>query len=120
MGERGMPIVTRRFLISLSLAALVPFAGAPRAAAQRRPPPPPPIPVFSSIKSAKCIFPVYASTMWKAGEPQVQVKMTEIVQEFTEVDAQGGTARSNAAATGADIVARLSAFSIHFLEVTSA
>jgi hypothetical protein len=38
---------------------------------------------------------------------------------FSSVDPQEGTARSNNLGGGADIVARLSTFSLHFMEVTS-
>ena len=62
---------------------------------------------------------LYASTTWKTGEPQVQLKPTEIVLTFTEIDAQEGTARAMGLSNVGELVARVSTFSLHLLEITS-
>ena len=115
-----MSLALRGFLISIVLFCLLVVEGASAAGAQRRGLPPPlPTNFLASVKTLKCVFSVYVTAAWKEGAPQAQVKMTEILQTFSSIDAEGGTARSSAIATGADIVARLSTFSLHFLEVTS-
>lgn len=112
--------IARGFLTSLLLLVLLVSVGSPAAHAQRRGQPPPPgqFPL-ATVKSLKCAFPVYASTTWRAGEPQVQVKMTEIVLTYTEIDAQEGTARLFGLSNVGELVARVSTFSLHLLEITS-
>jgi len=47
-----------------------------------------PINFLASVKSLKCVFSIYSSAVWKNGEPQAQVKPTEIMLTFTAVDAR--------------------------------
>jgi len=116
-----MPVTIRGFLASLLLVSLFALAGSPKVLAQRRPLAPPPLPTnfLASVKNLKCVFSVWVSASWKNGDAQAQVKMTDFMLTFSSIDAQEGTAQSSNVGSGSDIVARLSTFSLHFIEVTS-
>ena len=114
-----MRTAMRGVLTSFCLAALFFLIDTTVTTAQRRAVAQPTA-TFSTVKNVKCLFSKVASTVWRDGDPQVQVKTTDLTIQFTSVDAQEGTAQANFASGPSDIVARQGPFSLHFLEVTSA
>jgi hypothetical protein len=78
-------------------------------------PPEPPNPL-AALKRLKCRFPVATSAVWKAGEPQAQVKVQELLFDINAIDVQDGTAEYLGTAGRAYVTAVLSGWSLYFVE----
>lgn len=75
----------------------------------------PPNPL-EKVKALKCRFPAATSAVWKAGEPQAQVKMQDMRFDITAIDVQDGTAEFMGTAGRAYVTAVLSGWSVYFVE----
>ena len=72
--------------------------------------------VLAKVKTLKCVFPVYAIGTWKDGEPHAEVRPSNLSLWFDEIDTDEGTAR---VIGSIDITARLSLWSLTFMEMSS-
>ncbi len=97
-----------------ALALLIAVSTTPPAMAQT-PPQEPPNPL-TTLKRLKCRFPVATSAVWKAGEPQAQVKTQELLFDINAIDVQDGTAEYLGTAGRAYVTAVLSGWSLYFVE----
>jgi hypothetical protein len=75
----------------------------------------PPNPL-EKVKALKCRFPAATSAVWKAGEPQAQVKMQDMRFDIMAIDVQDGTAEFMGTAGRAYVTAVLSGWSVYFVE----
>ena len=80
--------------------------------AQDKEPPNP----LATLKKIKCRFPLAASAAWKEGEPQVQMKMQELLFDINAIDVQDGTAEFVGTAGRSFVTAVLSGWSLYFVE----
>ena len=95
-------------------AALAFVAGSAQLAAQAGTPPNP----LSAIKRLKCDFPVLSSGTWENGEPNAQVRKSGVLSfQFAEVDTTESTANVIGLSSQSHIVAQLSGWNLHFLDI---
>jgi hypothetical protein len=75
---------------------------------------------LQTVKRVTCTFPVLATTTWDAnGVPAAQVKETPLTVSYDAIDADEGTARFNGPFGDMPIIARLSVWSLHLLQMGS-
>ena len=75
----------------------------------------PPNPL-ATLKRLTCRFPVASTAVWKAGEPQAQLKTQELLFDISAIDVQDGTAEYFGTAGRAYVTAVLSGWSLYFVE----
>ncbi len=73
---------------------------------------------LASIKSLKCVFPMAAVGSWSPdGSQPPRIKTEGVLRlEIDSIDTQGGSAQIAGTSRSAFVVARLAAWSLHFLE----
>jgi hypothetical protein len=72
------------------------------------------------VKRVTCTFPVLAIGTWDAnGVPTAQVKETPLTVSYDAIDTDEGTARFNGPFGDLAIIARVSTWSLHLLEIGS-
>lgn len=75
-----------------------------------------PIDLLAQAKSISCVFSTVASGTWSDAEARSTVKAASLKIGFDKIDADEGTARSIGAFGPSDIVVRLSAGTLHFMQ----
>ena len=76
-------------------------------------------PVLANAKSVKCVFPLYAVGTWDKGEAKAELKKASLSVAFDEINTEDGTARLNGPYGNLHIIAKLSIWSLHLLEMSS-
>jgi hypothetical protein len=74
------------------------------------------IDALSRAKNLSCVFSTVASGTWSDAETQATVKAATVKMGFDKIDADEGSARSSGAFGPSDIVVRLSAGTLHFVQ----
>lgn len=74
---------------------------------------------LAKVKTLQCVFPVYATGTWKDGEPHAEVRPSNLSLRFDAIDTDEGTARVTEKFGGIDITARLSLWSLTFMQMSS-
>jgi hypothetical protein len=74
---------------------------------------------LAGIKRLTCVFALYATGTWNNGEPRAEVKPASLSVGFDEIDIDSGTAHVNEAFGPIDIIAKLSTWNLHFLDIRS-
>jgi hypothetical protein len=75
---------------------------------------------LQSAKSVTCTFPVLATGTWDAnGVPTAQVKGAPLTISYDAIDTDEGTARFNGPYGKLEIIARMSTWSLHLLQMGS-
>jgi hypothetical protein len=74
---------------------------------------------LETVKSLKCIFPVYATGTWQKAEARAEVKTGKLSVAFDAIDTQDGTAESIGPQGPLHIVVRYAAHTLHFMQVAS-
>src|SRR5262245_20488674 len=72
---------------------------------------------LARVKSLKCKFTVYAVGGWKTGEPQAEVKQSQLTLDVDEIDTDDGTARVTGTSGPVHVTALLTVSSLHFMEI---
>lgn len=73
---------------------------------------------LTSVRALKCTFPVSAAGTWENGEATAQVRRTGILTfQFNEIDTQESTANVAGLTSSSHIVAQLSGWNLHFLDI---
>src|SRR4029450_11048586 len=75
---------------------------------------------LARVKSLKCKFTVYAVGGRKPGEPQAEVKQSQLSLDIDEIDTDDGTARVTGTSGPVHVTALLTVSSLHFMERTVA
>lgn len=75
-------------------------------------------PVLANAKSVKCVFPLYAVGTWEKGEAKAELKKASLSVAFDEINTEDGTARLNGPYGDLHIIAKLSIWSLHLLEMS--
>jgi hypothetical protein len=75
-------------------------------------------PVLAAVKSVKCAFPLYAIGTWTSGEPKAELKKATLSVAFDQIDTDDGTARSNGPFGDTHVIAKVSIWSLHLLEMS--
>jgi len=75
-------------------------------------------PVLATAKSVKCAFPLYAIGTWTDGEPKAELKKASLSVAFDQINTEDGTARANGPYGDLHIIAKLSIWSLHLLEIS--
>jgi hypothetical protein len=75
-------------------------------------------PVLAAVKSVKCAFPLYAVGTWSNGEPTAELKKASLSVAFDEINTEDGTARAKGPFGDLHIIAKLSIWSLHLLEIS--
>jgi hypothetical protein len=75
-------------------------------------------PVLANAKSVTCVFPLYAVGTWEKGEPKAELKKASLSVAFDEINTEDGTARLNGPYGDLHIIAKLSIWSLHLLEMS--
>ena len=97
-------------------AVLTLLAGAPLTAAQAAQTTP--ANPLAAVKGLKCSFPILTSATWESGEPTPQVKKGGLLSfQLTEIDTQESTANVVGLSSMGHIVAQLSGWNLHFLDI---
>jgi hypothetical protein len=97
----------------LWVAALLMVAAAPPGRAQTSVPNPLP-----TVKRLKCDFQVSSAAIWENGEPTAQIRKSGVLSiQFTEIDTMESTANAVGLASTGHIVAQLSGWNLHFLDI---
>jgi hypothetical protein len=74
--------------------------------------------VLGAVKSVKCAFPLYSIGTWTSGEPSAELKKGSLSVAFDEINTEDGTARANGPFGDTHIIAKLSIWSLHLLEIS--
>jgi hypothetical protein len=75
---------------------------------------------LTNVSSLNCTFPVSVTTVWKDGEPEVQVKKTPVLTfQIDQIDVQEGSARMVGVASGQHVTASLSGSNLHIMDLRS-
>jgi hypothetical protein len=109
----------RTALLTIVAVGVV-FSASLSAQARRGAAPPPAAPAnpLPNVKSLKCTFPISVSATWEAGEPTAAVKKGGILTfQLDEIDTTESTANVTGLASGNHIVAQLSGWNLHFLDI---
>ena len=73
---------------------------------------------LASAKSIKCAFPLISTGTWeKDGTPKADVKPTEMVLQYDEIDVQEGTAQVLGLSGRLYIITRMSGVNLHLLAI---
>jgi len=72
---------------------------------------------LASVQSLYCVFPLFSISDWPDGEPEAEVKLTELSFGFEEIDADGGMANAIGLYGPMHIVTRLAGRSLHFMQI---
>jgi hypothetical protein len=75
-------------------------------------------PVLGAAKSVKCVFPLFAIGTWTGGEAKAEIKKASLKVAYDEINAEDGTARSIGPFGDSHIIAKLSIWSLHLLEMS--
>jgi hypothetical protein len=75
---------------------------------------------LARAKDLTCAFSVYATGTWNQGQPHAEVKTATLSIKFDEIDADQGSARAIGAFGASDVIVRLSAGTLHFVQVFNA
>jgi hypothetical protein len=73
---------------------------------------------LARVKGLKCKFTVYTVGGWKTGEPQAEVKQSQLSLDIDEIDTDDGTARVTGTSGPVHVTALLTVSSLHFMERT--
>lgn len=73
--------------------------------------------ILTRITALKCDFPVNAVGTWQDGAARADVRTAALAVVFDSIDTQDGSAMAVSAFGRSDIVVRLSAGNLHFLQV---
>jgi hypothetical protein len=71
---------------------------------------------LAKAKSLKCVFQTVTTVSWTGGQPHAEIKPTNLTIGFDEIDADEGTARIVGSFGPSDIIVRLSAGTLHFVQ----
>jgi hypothetical protein len=74
---------------------------------------------LAGVKKVACVFALYATGTWNNGEPRAEVKPASLSVSFDEIDIESGTARITGAFGPMHIIAKLSMWNLHFLDIRS-
>ncbi|PYQ96894.1 MAG: hypothetical protein DMF96_16725 [Acidobacteria bacterium] len=74
---------------------------------------------LAGVKTLKCAFALYATGTWNNGEARAEVKPASLSVSFDEIDIDSGTARVAEGFGPMRIIARLSMWNLHFLDIRS-
>ncbi|SRR5216683_6749465 len=74
---------------------------------------------LTGIKTLKCVFALYATGTWNNGEAPAEVKPASLSVSFDEIDIDSGTARVAEGFGPMNIIAKLSMWNLHFLDIRS-
>jgi hypothetical protein len=77
-----------------------------------------PTSALAAARKVTCIFPLYAVGTWTNGEPSAELKKASLSVSFDEIDTDDGTARANGPYGPIHIIAKLSIWSLHLLEMS--
>jgi hypothetical protein len=72
---------------------------------------------LTHAKSLRCLFSVLATGTWDKGVAQAEIKAARLSVDFDEIDADEGSARVVGSFGPSDIIVRLSAGTLHFMQV---
>ena len=72
---------------------------------------------LATAKSLRCTFPLNATGTWKDGKPEAAVKPATLVLQFDTINTDEGTARLTGEFGAYDIIVRLSAGYLHFIQL---
>lgn len=75
---------------------------------------------LATVKSLHCTFPVYATGTWTDGQPEAEVRDTDLSFRFEGIDTDEGVADAVGLFGPSYIVTRLAGESLHFMQVGSA
>jgi len=109
----------RPYLVA-AIGLLAVLGGHSEASAQTPAAPPgsPPANPLSSVKALACTFPVSTAGAWESGEATAQVKRgTPLSFRFTDIDTQESTADVVGMASVSHVIAQLSGWNLHFLDI---
>jgi len=73
--------------------------------------------VLATAEKVTCIFPLYAVGTWTNGAPSAELKKALLSVSFDQIDTDDGTARANGPYGPIHIIAKLSIWSLHLLEM---
>jgi hypothetical protein len=76
--------------------------------------------MLQSAKSLSCEFSAYATGIWSNDQTIAQVQPRFLSIRINAIDTQGGTAQMNGMVGHADVVARLTDGTLHFVAVDNA
>ena len=99
-----------RILKTLTVAGtllLVSWPSNARAAAQGK---------LATAKSIRCTFPLIATGTWKDAKPEAAVKPASLVLSFEAINTDEGSAQLNGGFGTFDIIVRLTAGYLHFIQ----
>jgi len=74
---------------------------------------------LAGIQRLKCVFALYATGTWNDGQARAEVKPASLSLSFDEIDIDSGTARVAEAFGPMHIIAKLSTWNLHFLDIRS-
>jgi hypothetical protein len=74
---------------------------------------------LAGVKRVTCRFALYATGTWNNGEPRAEVKPASLSVSFDEIDIDSGTARVSEGFGPMHIIAKLSMWNLHFLDIRS-
>jgi len=71
---------------------------------------------LTSATRLACVFSVVATGTWTKGAPQAEVKPAKLSIEFDQIDRDDGTARVTGGFGPSEIIVRVSADTLHFVQ----
>ncbi len=76
--------------------------------------------VLGGARRVACTFPILATGTWDgAGAPQAEIKPASLTVSYDSIDTEDGTAHVNGPFGDLPIIARLTIWSLHFLQMGS-
>ena len=71
---------------------------------------------LAAAKTVTCVFSVYATGTWRNGEAEGALKTGKLSVQFTEINTDEGSARMTSGFGIYEIIVRLAAGSLHFIQ----